>query len=55
MVPGPIATRAGRLFDRLHDRVAVQRPVGQRQQDVKDGRRERDWRHITVAEIYPWL
>jgi hypothetical protein len=31
----------------------VQRPLGQRQQDVEDGRGERCGRHITVAELYP--
>ena len=29
--------RAGRRFDRLHDRVAVQRTIGQRKQDVEHG------------------
>ena len=34
--------RDGGHFDRLHDAVAVQGPVSQREQDVKNRRRERD-------------
>src|SRR5687768_11834303 len=44
--------RARRLFDRLHDGVAMQRPFRERQEDMEDGGRERYGRHITVAEIY---
>ena len=44
--------RARRLFDRLHDGVAVQRPFGERKEDVEDSRGQRYGRHITVTEIY---
>ena len=44
--------RARRLFDRLHDGVAMQRPFGEREEDVEDGRGQRYRRHITVTEIY---
>jgi hypothetical protein len=44
--------RSRRRFNGLHDRVAVSRPLGKREEDVKDGRRERPLSRVSHPSTF---